>query len=243
MDPFPYNTGRPSSALRDHPLAVSEDRLRSHSPILRSADRHRRRSSLCFSGVGPSIPNSPLTPFFFFFFFFFVLSRFVLLIYVFRWHPPSRKSADALPPSFALAERQHWTVNVDGDPALTGFNVGPPRGPLSRQSSFEIPQMTIPSSSTSGPRRFGSETIPRPPSRSDSGSTASLLRPPLPQQPTNEYSLEDSSLTTPARHGWDAIIYPVFHAVTHAINTSPRLLQKVDAAFGFPQFRLHTISI
>ena len=45
-----------------------------------------------------------------------------------------------------------------------------------------------------------------------------------------------------ARHGWDAINYPVFHTVTHAINISLRLLQKADAAFSLPQFRLSLFS-
>ncbi|KLO19143.1 hypothetical protein SCHPADRAFT_992919 [Schizopora paradoxa] len=84
--------------------------------------------------------------------------------------------------------------SIDGDPAMAGFNIGPPRGTLSRQSSLELPTMTI---ATNGHSRSSTQddirTIP-----SQSGSTASLLRIPIPSQATTEYSFEDTPLMTPA---------------------------------------------
>ena len=145
-DPLPYNTGRPHSALRDHPLAVSEDRPRSRSPILRSADDAAsaplalflRRWAVNSQRIPPLFLSFPLPPFLFLLFL--VLGRFFFAIYVFRSHPPSRKIVCKPSPrlsSWPNNSNGQWTV--DGDPALTSFNVGPPRGPLYRRSSSEIP--------------------------------------------------------------------------------------------------------
>ena len=74
--------------------------------------------------------------------------------------------------------------------------------------------MTIPSSSSSCFRGFDSQTIPRPPLRSDCGSTASLLRARPPQQPTNKYSFEDSPLMTPITY--EILLFIFIHPLTLA---------------------------
>ncbi|TDL24918.1 hypothetical protein BD410DRAFT_766513 [Rickenella mellea] len=87
---------------------------------------------------------------------------------------------------------------VDGDTGFTGFDVGSPIKSLSpsRQPSMDFPQLIIQESSPRDPgqRPVGSRTS----SLSTTGSTASLLRAPLPQQSVQEYSFENSTPTTSA---------------------------------------------
>lgn len=89
----------------------------------------------------------------------------------------------------------NWSV--DGDAALMGFNIGLPQreSTLSHQPSLEIPRLPIRMSSDAL-GEIGSETITGRPSRSSSGSSASLLRAPLPQHLTHEYSFEDTLTPT-----------------------------------------------
>ncbi|KAG8217685.1 hypothetical protein J3R82DRAFT_5838 [Butyriboletus roseoflavus] len=78
-------------------------------------------------------------------------------------------------------EDAKWTVT--GGTGYTGFDVGPPSTPISRQPSLEFPN----SMSTSSMLYAPSITT-----RQDSSSTSSLLRAPLPNDRLPEYSFESS---------------------------------------------------
>lgn len=88
------------------------------------------------------------------------------------------KGADVVWPP---AEDAKWTVT--GGTGYTGFDVGPPSTPVSRQPSLEFPA----SMSTSSMLYAPSITT-----RQDSSSTSSLLRAPLPNDHIPDYSFETS---------------------------------------------------
>ncbi|KAH8117079.1 hypothetical protein DFH11DRAFT_1579142 [Phellopilus nigrolimitatus] len=103
--------------------------------------------------------------------------------------------------------------NVDGDTALTGFSVGLPRNPLSRENSLELPQLTIRETrDTSG--LLSGEAPPNGPPRPSSRSSASLLRAPLPQQAVPEYSFEDSM--TPTTSGLPSSVPSITTSMTRS---------------------------
>ncbi|TFY71875.1 hypothetical protein EVG20_g1125 [Dentipellis fragilis] len=102
--------------------------------------------------------------------------------------------------SWAPGHEPKW--DIIGGTGYTGHEIGGAQQPqrIDRQSSFDMPQLTVTSNSPSaGPSNL-------PPSRQNSSSsTASLLRAPLPNQNVPEYSFEESEPTTPSEAGMSSM--------------------------------------
>ncbi|KAL6301581.1 hypothetical protein BKA93DRAFT_919584 [Sparassis latifolia] len=100
--------------------------------------------------------------------------------------------------SWALGTDPKWTVT--GGPGFTGFAVGGPTQTPSPPPSMVRPPIYVLPSSPDGGALHGTSS---PPSRQNSAasttstSSASLLRAPLPNQNTGDYSFESSPVSTP----------------------------------------------
>ncbi|KAG6334739.1 hypothetical protein ID866_4357 [Astraeus odoratus] len=82
---------------------------------------------------------------------------------------------------WAPGEEDHWSVS--GGVGYTGFDVGPPSAPVTRQPSLEFPSAPT-----------NTELLQAPP-LSTSSSTSSLLRAPLPADQIPDYSFEGSPIS------------------------------------------------
>ncbi|KAH9951863.1 hypothetical protein B0H21DRAFT_407 [Amylocystis lapponica] len=101
--------------------------------------------------------------------------------------------------SWAPGMEPKWTIS--GGPGFTGFAIGGPPQSVSRQSSAEAPSLYVLPSS---PDARGAVVNGRPPSTrqnstasTSTGTSASLLRAPLPNQNVADYSFESSPVSTP----------------------------------------------